>query len=299
MLTAIIHCNCGGNSYLWSNGATTSSITVLAPQTDSVTITDGSGCLSTSSATNVTTVLPDPAPVITPGGATTICDGDSVVLTSSAATGYNWSNGATTQSITVKASNNYAVTVTNANGCSASSSNTTVIIHSNPFPPTIKQFHDSLKSSFTTGNQWYLNGGIISGATGQFYVVTQNGIYTVKYTNSNGCSSTSAPFNITNVGITELTGENSFSIYPNPANQSIVISLQSAVNPVGWTSNGVNKKIEITIIDVLGEKVYMRQFTSGNPQSAIEVDVSSFPAGMYFLQMRTEGAIATQRFVKE
>jgi gliding motility-associated-like protein len=47
--------------------------------------------------------------------------GDSIVLDAGAGfTTYNWSNGATTRTISVKASGKYFVTVTNASGCSAS-----------------------------------------------------------------------------------------------------------------------------------------------------------------------------------
>ncbi len=304
------------NSILWSNGATTQSITVSAPQTDSVTITDANGCSATSSTT-ITAINPLPStPVITASGATTFCDGDSVMLTSSAATGYNWSNGATTQSIAAKSTtSSYTVIVINANGCSsASPSNAiSVVVHSTPVPPTIHQFitdslfhqfNDSLVSSDSTGNQWYLNGAIISGATGQFYVVTQNGIYTDEYTNGNGCSSTSsAPFNFTTfgVGVIELTSDYSFIIYPNPANQSIVISLQSAVNPVAphVRDNGVNKKTEITIIDVLGKKVYSEQSAIVNPQSEISIDVSALSPGIYFVMVVNENGRWVGKFVKE
>lgn len=48
-----------------------------------------------------------------------------------------------------------------------------------------------LTSSASSGNQWYLGGSLISGATGSTYTVTTAGNYTVVVT-SNGCSSTSA-----------------------------------------------------------------------------------------------------------
>ncbi len=289
----------GGSSYLWSNGATTPSITVSTPQIDSVTITDANGCSATSSATDVTTVYPSPTPVITPGGATSVCDGDSVVLTSSAATSYNWINGATTQSITVKSTGSYEVTVTYANGCSPSSLNTLVIIHSNPLVPTIHQIGNSLKSSYPSGNQWYLNGNIISGATGQFYVVTQNGIYTVQYTNSNGCSSTSASFNFTTigVGITELTSDNSFSIYPNPVGNQLTVVIANR-------ARAGKQSLIIEIYNILGEKAPFA-YVQGDASSQAErsrsliIDVSTLPAGIYFIQMKTEIGIDTKRFVKE
>ena len=57
---------------------------------------------------------------ITPGGATTLCNGGSVLLTASTGTAYLWSNGATTQTISANLSATYNVTVTTASGCTAS-----------------------------------------------------------------------------------------------------------------------------------------------------------------------------------
>ena len=60
-------------------------------------------------------------PVITAGGPTTFCQGGSVVLSSTQASDYLWSNGATTQSITVSQSGSYSVTVNQLNSCSSQS----------------------------------------------------------------------------------------------------------------------------------------------------------------------------------
>ena len=46
-----------------------------------------------------------------------------------------------------------------------------------------------LTSSATSGNQWYLNGSAINGATSQTYTADQSGMYTVIVTNTYGCSS--------------------------------------------------------------------------------------------------------------
>ncbi len=48
-----------------------------------------------------------------------------------------------------------------------------------------------LTSSASSGNQWYVGGSLISGATGSTYTATTAGNYTVTVT-TNGCSSTSA-----------------------------------------------------------------------------------------------------------
>jgi large repetitive protein len=115
------------SSYLWSTDATTRSITVSTAGDYSVTATDANGCSATSSAVNVTTDAPA-TPTISAGGATTFCQGGSVILASSAASSYVWSTGATTQNITVTTSGSYTVTTEDASGCPVTSAATTVSV---------------------------------------------------------------------------------------------------------------------------------------------------------------------------
>ncbi len=102
-----------------------SSITCLA--TDDLNSTsEFSECVLTQSATAPST------PIISASSALTFCQGNSVTLTSSSATSYLWSTGATTQSIIVSSTGNYSVTVYNAQGLSASSASTSVTVNSLP-----------------------------------------------------------------------------------------------------------------------------------------------------------------------
>ncbi|HRI19788.1 MAG TPA: T9SS type A sorting domain-containing protein, partial [Panacibacter sp.] len=184
--------NNGYSSYLWSNGATTKAITVNTAGNYTVTVTDAStGCTGTSAVKTVT-VNPLPIPTISANGSLTFCQGGSVTLTASAASTYLWSTGAKTQSITVNASGNYNVTVTNANGCSGASAITQVTV--NPIPqPTINA---SGPTTFCNGGNVKLTASIngtylwSNGATTKAITVTTAGNYTVTVT-TNGCSGTS------------------------------------------------------------------------------------------------------------
>ncbi len=66
------------------------------------------------------------AAAITANGPMQFCEGGSVRLMASAGRAYLWSNGATTQSITVNDSGSYAVLVTDINGCTVTSAPATV-----------------------------------------------------------------------------------------------------------------------------------------------------------------------------
>jgi hypothetical protein len=125
-----------GYTYSWSPGnATSQAINVSATGTYTVTVTDTTTGCSASSSASVTVNTNPATPTITPGGATTFCNGGSVTLTAPAGYTYSWSTGATTQSIVASAQGSYTVTVTNANGCSATSAATVVTVN-----PTITAF---------------------------------------------------------------------------------------------------------------------------------------------------------------
>ena len=109
----------GGGSYLWSTGATTSTIAVSPTVTTlyTATVTSALGCTATASRNIMVNNLPTPN--IT--GTSTICEGQSTTLTASGGTSYIWSTGAITAAINVSPSVDaaYTATVTNASGCSA------------------------------------------------------------------------------------------------------------------------------------------------------------------------------------
>ncbi len=97
------------STYLWSTSETTPSITVKTAGNYSVTVTTAESCSAVSSAVAVV-VDPLETPTVAAASDTTFCESGSVTLTSSPATSYVWSNGATTQSITIDEAGQYTVT---------------------------------------------------------------------------------------------------------------------------------------------------------------------------------------------
>ena len=63
-----------------------------------------------------------------------------------------------------------------------------VTVTPKPETPVVDSNGFVLTSSASTGNQWYRDGVLIPGATGQQYTVTENGFYWTVVT-INGCSS--------------------------------------------------------------------------------------------------------------
>ncbi|MBP6334786.1 MAG: T9SS type A sorting domain-containing protein [Bacteroidia bacterium] len=153
--------------------------------------------------------MPKPIPGSGPGvtasvsasGPTSFCAGGNVVLTASGGSTYLWSNGATTSSITVNTTGAYSCQTT-LNGVSANSSTINVTVNTLPsasfssataiaglLPLTSTS---SAGSGTISSYQWYFNGNAIGGATSNSYSASSNGDYSLRVTNSNGCSQTSA-----------------------------------------------------------------------------------------------------------
>ena len=104
-------------------------ISELSVGTYSVTVSDANGC---SSSLSIDIVEPDDFSVVISGDAS-ICSGQNTVLDAGSFAGYIWSNGNTSQTITVSPTieTEYCVTVTNAAGCLASTCQT-VTVNANP-----------------------------------------------------------------------------------------------------------------------------------------------------------------------
>ena len=140
------------------------------------------------------------------------------------------------------------------------------VVISQPLSPSITEAGTTLTSSSSTGNQWYLNGNIINGATTQSYTVTQNGNYSVVVT-VNGCSATSDQVNFTSVGNVDFSKNNSLIILPNP-NHGI------------FQLNNKSNAITIKIFNTLGEIVY-----ENNVNENTEIDFSGHLNGVYFIEI--------------
>ncbi|MFM7023398.1 MAG: gliding motility-associated C-terminal domain-containing protein [Flavobacteriales bacterium] len=114
-------------TYQWSNGLTTSSISVNQHGRYFVKVTDPqSGCVNSDTLD----ILPNIIPAAVLDDAE-FCEGDSVILTPGNFTSYKWNDNSTGASLKVKTSGVYWVKVTNGSGCSDSVS-ATITVHPKP-----------------------------------------------------------------------------------------------------------------------------------------------------------------------
>jgi len=189
---AYLNAPAGFTSYEWSNGLFGANISA-GPGTYTVTVFSGNCSLESEPFTVV--AVPSPSPMIS--GPPTSCGGQLAVLsTTEPYASYTWSNSSQSPTITV-GSGSYSVTVSNAEGCSATSAPFNVTIGSDPqasfsvAPPspqgigTTANFTDASQGNGSPLTNWSWDFGIPgegSSSPSPNYTFTTPGNYTVTLT---------------------------------------------------------------------------------------------------------------------
>jgi PKD repeat protein len=283
------------NAYAWTNNpGTTQTITVSTSGSYAVTITDANGCQATSAPINVN-VSNAPTPTIQASGATAICSGDTVTLTSSAADSYLWSNGLTTQSIQVTTAGTYNVTTTNANACDGvgQSSDIVVTVGVTPTATVSSVTVNGIIVTFTNGStnatsySWDFGDFTNSSATSPTHAYAISDTYTVTMTAINGNCSDDTTFTVSiTVGLDELSAFGAMSLFPNPTADQATLSfeLQSA------------QAVEAVLMNVNGQIVQTianEEMTQGTHD--LQISTVDLEAGVYFAVIRAGETTQTLR----
>jgi hypothetical protein len=161
------------------------------------------------------------------------------------------------------------------------------IVRKYPIPakPEITIYFTELISSSCCGNQWYLNGAEIPGATGQTYQVYISGLYNVMVT-LNGCSSDLSDTVDMIVGVPEYN-TNTFRVFPNPAKD--LVNIQQ--------TRLVKGNVILSLYSTIG--IMVREFEFTDPGQNFSIDIGDLPEGMYFLKFSSvEGTAAAKLIVK-
>ena len=263
----------GMSAYLWSSGETTASITTSTAANYSVTVTNADGCSATSAATAITASA-IATPMITSNGPLEFCDGGSVSL--AVPMGYSsfmWNNGSGFSQITVNASGDYYAQVMNADGCSATSDTVTVEVFPTPPTPSISYTANDtvMTSSEATGNQWYFNGNMMPGETGQTLRPMNLGNYSVRIIDTNGCEGDMSAMQFYNsIGMEENLADQ-IALYPNPTQGRVTLELNQL------------EVASLRVVDATGRTVVDRKGCTG----MCELDLSDTGSGMYQIVMIT------------
>ncbi len=195
--------------YLWSNGRTTASIDNLSSGGYAVILTDANGCTATESATLrqpsafTVSALPTDAPCFGQTGQATVEVRGSTPTLGADYT-YLWNNGSTGATIYTLPAGTYSLTVTNANGCTATTSATVAV------PPAFALNGEVLALPCSDGKSSAIDltveGGTVpyryqwsNGATTEDIDGLLSGLYSVTVTDKNDCRETTT-FNLSQPG---------------------------------------------------------------------------------------------------
>lgn len=227
------------------------------------------------------------APTVSISGSTPFCQGayplgDNLILTASSSSFYLWNTGAITQSISINTSGNYAVTVTNSVGCSASSNTVSVTFSVMPkFTYTVNGMvvNFQINSSNCGAFLWdFGNGNTSSLNPAPIVTYANSGTYGVcLQCNGNTqcvqCLNIVVPGNsIGGIGINEYYKNNHFKLLPNPTSGKLICDI--------YIEN--YSKLSLKVTDAIGKDIVLiTDVVAGKT----ELDLSTLSKGMYFVQI--------------
>lgn len=238
-----------GMTYAWSTQEISQSITVTTTGNYTVNVTNQNGCVGTDQVLVSVSSLLDP--VIVAGGPVTFCAGGSVTLDGgSGYANYQWSTGATSQTITVSTAGLIELVVIDQFGCTGSDDEVVSLLQLpnaviQPTGPIQICSSDTITlSASNTFVSYHWNPG---GQTSSSIEVWQSGTYTVTVVDpNNGCVATSTPVSvivnnstpptIVPSGVTEFCdgGSVSLTVVPGPYSEYL------------WSSGSTTPSIVVT-----------------------------------------------------
>ncbi|CAN5136032.1 hypothetical protein BH09BAC1_BH09BAC1_01030 [soil metagenome] len=207
---------------------------------------------------------------------------------------YLWSTGATTANVDFLTTGTYTVTVGDGLGCE------TVVTYNlsggTPITGTITATNattetatDGSATVTATGGTapltyaWSRGGSTTATATGLAV-----GQIKVTVTDAKGCEKTLTDTIGFGVGLFNLTNDLSAKIYPNPASKQVFVEV--TLHKAG--------DVEIVVMNNLGQAV-IRQTNAAAQVVNVALNISSFPSGIYLVQITSGDASTTQKLIVE
>ncbi len=287
----------------WTGTSTTNSINATASATSgNITVTANNACGNSSVATLAITVNSIPATPGTISGLASMCVGTGAqtysITAVGGATSYTWtlpatwSGTSTTNSIVATPGTSGGnITVTANNTCGNSSAQTLAVVI-NPLPTVTYSQSPALvcinATSVVLGTV-SPTGGTFSGTavTGSTFNATTAGTgtfnITYTYTDGNGCVNNDTSSIVVDpcTGVQSGVLNQELGVFPNPTNSIVTLT-------------GIEKESTIEVFNVLGEKVISTQ----SKNTSVNLDLSEFENGIYFVNVSSEKETVTKRVIK-
>lgn len=267
-------------SYVWSNGATTPSVSGLVPGTYTVTVNDAHDC----GAGGIYTITQPSALSLAGGVATNIkcfgaADGSIVTNVAGGTPGYSytWSTGATTANLTGLTPGTYSVTVTDAHSCRINST------YSITQPSTAL----TLTATKTNANCY--------GGTGTITTVVSGGVAPYSYLWSNGATTANitAVAGTYSVTVTDANGcvRNGAYTITQPSEPFVFDAEIDNVSCNGGSNGHIDADVDG------GSWPYFYSWKTGGKGIALGDDLFFVPAGTYTVSVTdAKGCTITSTF---
>ncbi len=241
-------------------GAAADSLLISLPGIYTATLTDALGCTSLADTAEV---LPGPIPPTpTLSGPNVVCQGDTVLLTSSVtdpAFFIRWLRNDTllTSASPVLAASQpglYQIEITRPGFCAAASDTFLLRAGVQPLPPLVDG-----PDTFCLGSQvmlratagfatyaWSRNDTLLASAVQDSLSVAQTGTYTVLVTNVDGCRAASAGLAVTALPAPSVTATLALSTICGAADGGIALTISGGSGRYGfaWTGSGVVQNVQ-------------------------------------------------------
>ncbi|GGD41820.1 hypothetical protein GCM10011514_02260 [Emticicia aquatilis] len=278
-----------------------------------VSIRGADGCNSLESDEVKLVKLPQPTkPVITSTTNFRFCEGSQTELAVSLKTGEQvmwYYNGTSlnlqTNKINAKETTAaYTAVIRNAEGCESPISNEIKLVKITLTPPQIQSSNGTevdfgkttiLSTTATTGLsfQWFKDNNPIANATNSSYTVSENGNYTLRITNAEGCTITSAPTQVTIkpqvLGLNEEEINQKLKLSPNPVEDNLKIEIYASKSSF----------VSLSIVNIAGKSVYKSAYIAlTNGWNSIKLDIQTLSAGSYFLLVENSEKMYSKKFLK-
>ncbi len=277
-------------SYSWSSGATTALNTNESAGIYTVIVSDSAGCtktdtayISNSGVGTLTVNVLNGCVGINNASATAMLSGGTTPYT------YSWSTVPSQSNATATGlmPGLYNVSVTDSFGCMVFGP----VLIAPPIPLVVDSIHStpiscttcadaSAKITVSGGNAPYsYSWSSVPPQGTQTAVNLHPGLYDVCVSDANGCTVCDTVTISAVLGIQVYqTGNSKISVYPNPSSGMLNVSV---------TVDAANTAPDVLIrlVNLVGEEVFVSKVTLNGTNTLQTFDLSSYPKGMYLLQM--------------
>ncbi len=90
------------------------------------------------------------------------------------------------------------------------------------------------------------------------------------------------------IDVPETPLQTEFTVYPNPTSSNITVDLQSS-----------DPQVEVVVFDYTGNIISDKKVNTEGTMQSLNIDLSAYASGLYFVQMRSSEGVKTARVIKE